>query len=416
MLTMERGTGAEIEALLHGAVEKILASRRAQSRKFVEDDPDIGIKEQTRKIRESTRRRLGIDPAELPWEQIDRHPKRLFERLEAMEEEGVLFREATAETSFGALLRYGVQNFLFDAYLMTDTIWESLYTSMPANSLIELFAPLYGAEVPEDVEELGDFDESRTQGIDVQVRVKKVGRMVAFSRELVDDDRTGQIKDRASKAGEKMRYKEEIDGLNGIIQARDYAPGSAGFTGYSTTIGNRSLSGTAALNQTNLELVYPAMRTIKDPLGQIIAVRLDTILHGPTTAVTLWRLLQSQFQPSIPGGQGGTAPAETASSAVSGQIGWTLAENWLKGRWTPVEAPLFNDARVNNGVDASGYWFVMQAKKGAVHLERDPLEVVQENPLSGMSFTNDAYRYRVRRRYAFAVIEPRYIYQGNGAQ
>jgi len=361
------------------------------------------IRRRMKEIRAQVTAETKVDPGQIDWYAPSLSVKRLKESLFRAYTTRKL-REAVAETSFGQLLRYGVQNYLFDAYQNVPTVYQAIYESRPSSNRQEWYAPLYGAEIPEDVDASGHFDDSRIRGLDVQVINKKVGRILSIERELVDDDQTGQIVNRATRLGERMRYKEELDGMSAIVNAFDYSTGAATAAYDFTAIGNAFSGGNRALTQTNLEQAAIAMRKIRDPLGNFMLVLPDTVLVGPDNEINLYKLLNSAYQPAIPGSAG-----ENIGNAASGQTGWTLTVNWLTGKYTPVVSTFL----AHPAVAASLGWWLMQAKKGAICQERDPLEVVQENPLSGAAFETDAYRYRVRRRYRHAVIEPRFIFQGS---
>jgi len=359
------------------------------------------MKEMRAEIREDTQ----VDPGAIDWYSGDLSVKRLKESVFRAYKARKI-REAVAETSFGQLLRYGVQNYLFDAYQNVPTVWQAIFESRPSANRQEWYAPLYGAEIPEDVDASGHFEDSRIRGLDVVVINKKVGRILSIERELVDDDQTGQIVNRAQRLGERMRYKEEIDAMLAITNAKDYSTGAAA-SGYTFAIGN-AFTMNQPLVQTEMENAAIALRKIKDPLGNFMLVLPNVVLVGPDNEINLYKLLNSAYQPSIPGTFG---TDNVATSLPSGQTGWTLTVNWLQGRYTPVVSTFLAHPQVA----AKLGWWLMQAKKGAVCQERDPLEVVQENPLSGQAFESDAYRYRVRRRYRHIVIEPRFIFQGSNA-
>ena len=53
------------------------------------------------------------------------------------------------------------------------------------------------------------------------------------------------------------------------------------------------------------------------------------------------------------------------------------------------------------------------AGKGLIGQIRDPLEVTQENPQSGVAFSADEFRYKARSRWNFDWLEPRFWYLGN---
>ena len=52
-------------------------------------------------------------------------------------------------------------------------------------------------------------------------------------------------------------------------------------------------------------------------------------------------------------------------------------------------------------------------KKGFVFQRRDPLEIVQESPNTGMGFEQEIYAFRGRERFEADWIEPRFAYLGN---
>lgn len=328
----------------------------------------------------------GYSPEEL--EAYRQHPDYSVLRL----------REANAESAFPQLLRAGVQNFMFDAYSQVAVIYPDLVRVVNSTKLEELYAPLYGTEEPKQVNPSQKFEDSRLQGLDTRVRNVKWGRILGVERELVDDDQTGQIVQKATSMGERVRIVEERTVMNAIVGAT-----------YNTTIGNRA--GTpGVLSQAGIEAASVALDEITDPLGNLILVQPDTILVSSSDKFNAAKLLNSALQPSVPGASG-----QTASTASSGGTGWTMTTNPLQGLFALKVSRFLPSAQgATKGLDGTnGAWFLLESKKSIVFQDRDPLEVAQENPQSGESFDRDVYRYRVRRRFASAVIESRYLYRGN---
>lgn len=307
-------------------------------------------------------------------------------------------REAVAETAFPTLLRAGVQNFLFDGYEQVGVVYPDLVRTVNSDKFEELYAPLYGAELPKQVNPSQRFEGSRLAGLDKRLRNIKFGRMLEVERELVDDDQTGQIVQKASTMGERVRYVEELAVMNAIIAAS-----------YTSEIGNVNGSG-GALTQPSLEKATIELHLMKDPLGQLIMVQPDTLLVSPSDEFNAAKLLQSALQPSVPGASG-----QTANTASSGGTGWTMTMNPLQGLFAlKVSRFLPSSLSTVKGLDSTnGAVFLMQAKKSLVFQDRDALEVAQEATNAGESFNRDQYRWRVRRRFNTAVIESRYIYRIN---
>jgi hypothetical protein len=352
--------------------------------------------QQTR-LAESIGRQMGVDPRLMPWG--DMNLRKLKENVFANEHK---LREANAETAFGALLRYGVQHFMFDAYQdMTDFVYTDLVTNRPSKNRQEWYAPLFGVEIPQDITTGGKFPDSRIAGFDVSLVNKKVGRMFTVERELVDDDQTGQVETRATGLGKRIRYKEEADTMGTDVFTR--VPLGRGITGvantsYTVAIGNRP-SAYAALAQPGLEAADIALSDMLDPVGQRIFVKPSILLATPADKFNAAKLLNSSLQPSVPGAAG-----QTANTATSGLTGWTMTTNPLQG--------LYN-LKISRFLP-SGYWFLIEPKTSIVWQDRDPLELTMEARDAGRSFERDEYRWRVRRRYQVAVLEYRYIFCGNG--
>lgn len=311
--------------------------------------------------------------------------------------------ESVAESTMPQLLRYGVSAFMFDAYAAVPTIYPDLVRVVQSGGAEELYAPLYGPELPQAIAPGQEYGDSRLMGLDVHVPNSKYGRLLSVEKELISDDQTGQIVTRSADMGERMRYVEEAQ----VIQAIK----AGGPQGYTTAIGNLAAS-PGQISQPMIEAADIALQQMTDPLGNLMLVMPDTILVGPSDKFTAAVLLQSSLQPSVPGAAG-----QTASTASSGSTGWTMAVNPLQGLYSLKVSRFMNltaGYQPTTGLDSThGSWFLMETKKSAVFQDRTALAVVQEAIDSGGSFEKDVYRYRVDRRFAAAVIEARYIYRGN---
>lgn len=370
-----------------------------------------------KRIRESMRvqckKSTGIDIDRIDWFDPEFSVKSLREATYKISK----MREASAEASFGQLLRAGVNNFMFDAYQTVPTIYQDLVRVASSNKYEELYAPLYNSEMPQEVFASEPFDDSKILGLDVHVRNRKFGRMLAFERELVDDDQTGQITQRAANLGEMMRYVEELQVMIAIDGAINPQTGGAGYS--FSAMGNQ-LQTPGQLSQPNLELADIQAQNMVDPLGNFMLVTPDTVLASPADKFNLLKLLNSTLQPSVPGTAGGAIGQ--AGGALGGQTGWTMTVNPLQGEYSAKISRFVRGATSSQGgpglkgpgQDGShGACYLLQSKKSIVFQDRDALEIAQENPMSGAAFGYDQYRYRVRRRFAVRVIDPRFLIQIN---
>jgi len=382
------------------------------------------IKKIREAMRDECKQSSGINIEQVDWTDPDFSVKQLREAAYRARRANLAvhagrggtmgMREASAESSFGQLLRAGVNNFMFDAYQLVPTIYQDLVRVTNSNKFEELYAPLYNSELPQEVFPSEPFDDSKILGLDVHVRNRKFGRMLAFERELVDDDQTGQITQRAANLGEMMRYVEELQVMIAIDGAINPQTGAAGYS--FTTLGNQ-LQTVGQLSQPNLELADIQAQNMVDPLGNFMLVTPDTVLVSPADKFNLLKLLNSTLQPSIPGASGTQLSAQTG-----GQTGWTMTINPLQGEYSAKVSRFVRGATSSQGgpglkgpgQDGShGACYLMQSKKSIVFQDRDPLEIIQEAVNSGTAFSYDQYRYRVRRRFAVRVIDPRFIIQIN---
>jgi hypothetical protein len=373
------------------------------------------LEKQQASLRESIQRHVKVDAQEFEslLESDNFSWKRLRENLES--NSGKL-REATSESAFGQLLRYGVQHFMFDAYKnVDDFVYTDLVTSRPSSNRQEWYAPLFGVEIPRDVPTGGAFEDSRISGLDVEVVNKKVGRMFTVERELIDDDQTGQVQQRAEGLGARLRYKEEADVMG--VDVFTLNPLGRGITGvaaqsYTTAIGNRPTE-FLKLSQAGLESADISLHNMLDPLGNRILVKPSLLLTCPAEKFNAAKLLNSALQPSVPQTVTSGSGATTTSFFQGGLTGWNATVNPLQGLYTLKISRWLPTGTDGAGVTA-GYWYLMEPKTSIVWQDRDPLELLMEARDAGRSFERDEYRWRLRRRYATAVIEYRYIFEGMG--
>lgn len=313
-------------------------------------------------------------------------------------------KEGTAETSWGQLLRVGVQAMASDyfAWAGNETIFQDIVDERPSNKAMEFYAPMYGGQLPKPVERSGRYASSYFKGTDSMLVNEKFGRLYEFEKELWDDDKTGQIKQKAADIGAGMRIVQEMyfnARLTGEAQtyAEDITVSAPAVvtTPFSSTIGNQSANASARLSQAELEAASVAMLKIRDPLNNLLLTKMDTLIVGVDDMFNAAKLINSTLQPSVPGTSlqalGGTTVSGTASSqgVLGGQIGWTNTVNPLYGLYK---------LKVSRYLPQY-HWYLGQAKKGLIFQTRSPLEIIQENPTAGDSFNRDVLVFKSTARW-----------------
>lgn len=345
------------------------------------------------------------------WEQLAGEvdwfsPELSFKRLrEASYRQSARLREANAETAFGALLRCGIQTFAMNSYKTVPVIYPDLVTEVTSKRFQELYAPLFRPNLPRKVDRGMEFQDNPILGFDRTLTNQKFGMIESFERELFDDDQTGQIKNRASQMGENFKIMEEIYSIgkllgtgftqNGVqvdadVTAADaLAVGAVGTGSYNTGKGNRPTTFTR-LSQANLEAADISMMNIVDPLGNRFLVQPTTLIVSPIDKFVAAKLLNSTLQPSVP-------------AATTDSTGYVMTVNPLQGLYKLLVSRFV----------PSKVWILGDTKRGLVFQRRDPLEIVQENPASGKSFSMDVYAFKTRSRFEAGMIDSRFMFLGD---
>lgn len=326
-------------------------------------------------------------------------------------------REANAEGALQQFLRAQINTITNGYYELVETVHESIYAVTPSSHFMELYAPLYRGDVPRQVVRGQTYPEGRIVGEDIQLRNRKFGIIYPFERELWDDDTTGMIASRARDGGEQMRILKDawafqkFIGTSGSygddpIPASETAPADEANWPFTTSASpfvgggyNRPTSygafAPSLLQAGDLQLMQQL-----DKLGNKMLVNPKTLLVGTSNKFTAMALLNSEWYPSsaslkIGGGSG-------ADSTIGGSSVFA-AKNVMQGLYNLVVSRFLS-------VKA---WAIGEAGKGLVFQQRDPLEVVQENPQSGPAFSADEYRFKARERWNCDWVEPRFWWLGN---
>lgn len=310
-------------------------------------------------------------------------------------------KEAQAELAFGQLLRAGVQNTFNDIYQAVEVTYTAAVREAASNKRQEFYSPLERIGFPKRVEKGDSFPETNFKGLDIELINVKYGMQVAFERELMDDDQTGQIVTRAQQMGENARIHEEayvwgrmmndttasLDG-EAIPMSYTYA------TPYSTTgihgagLGINALSD-GRLSQTQIQNGWILAKKMVDQSGRPIVVMPKILAVSPQDIFFAEVLMNSAQNPSM----------SSTQSADIGKTGSIMGINPIKNLVGVVSSRFIRDYGA----------LMIDSGKGFVFQRRDPQEVVQENPQSGPAYSQEIYRYKVRSRWEADFIDPKFM-------
>jgi len=316
-------------------------------------------------------------------------------------------KEANSETAFGQLLRAGINNIANNWYVLAPTVHEKICSMAVSNKAIELYAPLHRGEVPKQIEKGEVYPETKVLGVDRQILNKKFGMIFSVEKEMIDDDQTGQIMQRARDGGENMKLIESAYAAARFIGTASSYAGQTISASSLSTIWSTTLpagSGTtanaisyAAFAETKVQALDILLMDMLDLSGNKVLVQPDTLYVGTSLKFPALHLMNSSWYPSA-------VPINIAGTATSTNVGQMGAYNVMQGLYNVV---------VDRFLPTKAY-AVGQSGRGPVFQRREPLSVIQENPSSGPAFSQDIFRFKTSARWEVDWIEsPRFWAIGN---
>lgn len=320
-------------------------------------------------------------------------------------------QEAQAEAAFGQLLRAGVQNNFNDQYAAVEVTYTAAVKETASNKRQEYYAPLERSGFPKNILNGDSFPETNFKGLDLEMVNKKWGVIIAFERELMDDDMTGQIVQKAQQLGENARVQEEayvwgrmvndptasLDGEPIPVSstyATPYATGVAGVSGgiFGNGTGINATS-PARISQTQIQNAWILSKKMTDQLNRPFVVMPKLLAVSPQDIFFAQVLMNSAQNPSM----------SSTQSADIGKTGSIMGINPIQGLVAVVASRFIRDFGA----------LLIDSGKGFNFQRRDPQEIVQENPTSGPAFSQEVFRYRNRSRWEADFIDPRFMINMN---
>lgn len=325
------------------------------------------------------------------------------------------FREADSSGAFAQFLRAGVQQIAADAFAKTETTFEEWTRVVPSSRKEELYAPTHGISFPREVGEGQPYPEVTAAALDLKLVNRKFGSTYVPTKELVDDDQTGQVRLHAQQLGEYLRLLQEVYvyGKLASVSGMTYAdvlsiPVSETKPSYEANYPwSQSLRGGGrtrpasygALNQTNIQNGMIALMSQKNLQGLIMGVKANRLIISPKYIFDAAVLMNSSFYPS--------------GAASAGNTGGAFAINPIKGLLDITVSPYVfkNDGTIDG--QSAAWYLVDDNRLGMIVQERSPVAVEQEAANAGKSFELDVYRFKANTRMNADFIDPRPFWQGS---
>lgn len=408
------------------AFEEYLASRasgsalvernKAKLRKWSIENPE------TKGFRESMKRRFGFDPIT----DTDKFPasKEGFSwgqfrgQLETQMQESSRFKEADSGTAFTQFLVAGLLQNIIGMYNTVRTSYGEWVTVASTKLLETPVAPLHGLSFPREVGEQMPYPVSGTAALSLKFRARKYGTMYECTKELLEDDQSGQFQQQTGQLGEYLQLLTEVlvyGRLASVSNAANYAgfaPGitetkPSGETNYPWTASTAKLIGGAytkptsagGLTDANVKTAFNVLAQQPNLLGILLNIKPNRLLVSPYYQWDVAVLLNSAYYP--------------AGAQAAGTTGGAFSINALKGVADCTISQFMCD---NTGAFAnlSKAWYLCDDSKPFFQLVvREPIAVEQENPQAGASFDRDVRRFKASTRCIADFVDPRFIWQGS---
>lgn len=321
--------------------------------------------------------------------------------------------EADSLSLFPQVLRAGVQSVVNSMYESVPVTYEQWAHAVTSSRIEELYAPLHGVGFPRQIGEQELYPEVGAAGLDIKLRNRKYGTLFPVSRELMEDDQTGQFQKLSGLLGTYARQVLEVLAYGKLASASSmsYAglevpvsetkPASEANYPWSTALvggGATRPASYGALSQATIQNGFIALMNQKNLLGLKMGVQPDTLLVSPVYNFDLAVLLNSAYYPT---------------GATAGATGGAFSINPIQGIANKVVSRFMVD-NAGSFAGNSKRWILCDSKVPAFVVQvREAAVVEVENPLSGRSFDSDVVRFKVRTRANADFIDPRFFWQGS---
>ena len=324
--------------------------------------------------------------------------------------------EADSEGAFVQVLRAGIQNIVNSLYQTVPVTFDKWTHTVNSTKIEELYAPLQGIGFPQQVGEAEIYPEVGASGLDIKLRNRKYGTLYAVTKELLNDDQTGQFQKQTGLLGAyakqvlevlaygKLASVANMSYQNLTIPTSETKPSSE--SNYPWTSSSAPFVGGGynrptsygALNQANIQSGFIGLMNQLNMLGLKMGVQPDTIMISPYYNFDIKTLLNSAYYPT---------------GATAGSTGGAFSINPIEGLANPVISRFMFDQ--NGSVNAnSKAWYICDSKVPFFVVQLLEAAVVEmENPASGQSFDRDVVRFKVRTRANADFIDPRFAWQGS---
>lgn len=256
--------------------------------------------------------------------------------------------EAVSSDMFPQITGELISSTIIKGYDNTNTIGQNLATTVPSKMEIETVAGFDAVEMPEEVQQGREYNDSTMGEKYATIPHTKYGRILSITEEMIYFDKTGQIITRAMGIGNKAAlYKERlvVEGVQDV-NSNVFRPSGVATAFYRTAVsGDRKINQVAAsFGEAGMTSVFKLMHNMVDENGDYVLID-PARLYG-LFPFDLWvQAIQMQKSTLVPEGNENatnvwkgsytplTSPYITAQSASTWYMGDFMTDFWWSEIW-----------------------------------------------------------------------------------
>lgn len=289
------------------------------------------------------------------------------------------YQEAVSSDMFPTLNGEIINAVLIAAYDIPGLIGDELTTTIPSKHEIERIGGFDAVEMPEEVQEGRDYNDSDMGEKYATGSTVKKGRLLTVTEEAIYFDQTGQLLDRAAGIGRKARLEREQVIVQGVqdVNSNVYKPSGTAEAFYSSSrtragANAYNLSASSPFGESGLDNVKLLVKKMVDENGDFVFINpLGVKVLYPGDLET--QVLQMARTIKVPEGD-------------------ENADNIHRGTFTPMTSPYITE-------QSSTDWYYGTFKEDFVWLEVWPLQTFTAKPGNMREFTADIKsQHKVRYR------------------
>lgn len=291
------------------------------------------------------------------WEATERNPDGSVRNI----------HEAVSSDMFPIITGEIISSKIIGAYQIAAVVGDKLCTTVPSSMEIETFGGFDEVEMPEEVQQGRDYNESDMGEKYAQIPHTKYGRILSVTEEMIYFDKTGQILMRASRLGQKAAlYREKliIEGVQDV-NSNVFRPSGIATAMYrSTASGDRkiNLKATNPFGEAGLKAVFKLMHNMVDEQGDYVMINTANLMLLVPFDLNM-EALQMQNSTYVPEGN---------ENAV----------NTWKGAFTPLTSPYVT-------AQSTTTWYIGDFKEDFIWSEVWPLQTFSAKPGNDREFRAD---------------------------